>query len=303
MGNPDIAPGSSKGAPSVAIVVPARNESARIGACLASIRAAAIEAARNFEVVVVDDDSSDQTGVLAQEQGARVVTQRPRRGPLAAWAKGVEVTSAPLIVFVDADCVVAMSALRAVLSPFADERVGVVAARPVPGPAKEHPGLVERSAHFSAIVLHEVKRRLVDHDFLPVGRLMAVRRSAWGVTDVELGACDRVVAHAAKVKGWRIVYRPDAVVRYQPPLAFPELEADFRRTRAPLGFDADPLPKSVTLEAMVAALVASPIDGVAWLLCQLRLSRSARGSHGQLQAPASWDAVRRPSGEDEGRST
>lgn len=293
--------GPSLGDAMVAFVVPARNEAAHMAQCLASIKVAAAQAEMAVEVVVVDDDSSDRTGAVAREHGARVVTQRPHRGQLAAWARGVESTAAPVVVFFDADCEMDPAALRPLIAPFSSDRVGVVASRSVPLPSAGRAGLVGRSARFSAALLDQVKRRLVDHDFLPIGRMMAVRRTAWAVEDLDRPYNDRVVAHEAKLKGWRIIYQPAAVVRYLPPLAFPELEADFRRTRAPLGFDADALPKLRTFMAMTSALGASPMNGVAWLLCQVRLSRSAQGRC-QPPAPARWDPIRQPSDTDGGTS-
>jgi cellulose synthase/poly-beta-1,6-N-acetylglucosamine synthase-like glycosyltransferase len=62
----------------VAVVVPAHNESANIGACVASLRAAD---ARDFhvEIVVVADNCSDRTAEAAAEGGARVLVRNEEK--------------------------------------------------------------------------------------------------------------------------------------------------------------------------------------------------------------------------------
>ena len=258
----------------VAVIVPARNEEARLGRCLESVRAALLEVDVGVaEIIVVDDDSNDQTAVVAASFGARVMSQRPRGGPLAAWNRAAQSTSADVLVLVDGDCAVKTGALPVMLRHFAKDNVGVVAAQALPFNRGRRMGLVERSAWFSAFVLDEVKRRLVDHDFLPIGRLMAVRSVAWRVERTDCAPCDRAVAHWVKVAGWSIEYEPEAVVHYDVLLTMRELRADFRRTatKCLLEFDSDPLTPLVQARAFLIASAKAPRCSTAWILCRLRL--------------------------------
>src|SRR5277367_3165959 len=87
--------------PDLAVIIPARNEAPRIGRCLGSIhRALEYAGATAAEVIVVDDDSTDDTSQIARAHGAVAVRQSPRGGPLAAWAFGVANSSARLLFFV-----------------------------------------------------------------------------------------------------------------------------------------------------------------------------------------------------------
>src|SRR5215216_7281678 len=60
----------------VSVVIPARDEAARIGPCLAGLAGDPDV----LEVVVVDDGSSDATAAVARAAGARVVAGAPRAG-------------------------------------------------------------------------------------------------------------------------------------------------------------------------------------------------------------------------------
>jgi len=283
--------------PDLAVIIPARNEAPRIGRCLGSIhRALEYAGATAAEVIVVDDDSTDDTSQIARAHGAVAVRQSPRGGPLAAWAFGVANSSARLLFFVDADCQVDQAAFAALLRGFARPEVGVVAARGDLDRGRTVSSLAERSAAFSALMLHEIKIRLASHDFLPIGKLMAVRREAWG-TSGQSWPCDRVVASRAKRAGWEVSYAAEAVVYYAPVTTYSELRSDYVRTVVAQdlhGSDwAEPLPPGVARRAAFASLRRQPLNAAAWAAVRARL-RSER-SLGQLPTGdgyARWD--RRP---------
>lgn len=260
--------------PSLAVIIPARNEASRLGASLESIQRALGHAQVAAEVVVIDDDSTDSTTGEALAGGATVLQQRPRRGPLAAWKLGVEATSAPILILVDADCQVDQAAFSALLVGFENAKVGVVAGRAQPFRLGAPNGVVGRSASFSSALLHRIKTRLGDHDYLPIGRLMAVRRTAWNVEDCDLVPCDRAVAHLARAAGWEIVYAPKALVFFEPVTTYRALRADYLRTSSAgdhVALVYDPLPRGVLAQAACAATVAAPVDALAWAACRAAL--------------------------------
>lgn len=90
----------SRDLPDISFVVPARDEAARIGACVDALRRQG-ESAR-VEVIVVDNGSSDDTAAIASAHGARVVHE-PRPGLAHARQAGLMAAHAPILVFVDAD--------------------------------------------------------------------------------------------------------------------------------------------------------------------------------------------------------
>ncbi len=285
------------GLPDLAVIIPARNEGTRLGGCLDSVRRALEYAgAAEAEVIVVDDLSTDKTSDVARAHGATAIRQGRRLGPLAAWSLGVARSSASLLFFVDADCRVDEHAFSALLRGFARPAVGLVAARSEPVSGRSVNPLVGRSAAFSAVMLHEVKSRLFNHDFLPIGRLMAVRRAAWLSHTDHQWPCDRIVASRAKAAGWEIVYRPGAVVYYQPVGTYDELRSDYARTvfaQSQLaGNWAEPLPWKVVGRAASASMRRRPLSAAAWLALRmcLRAERSA-GLMRPDEGYAQWDRV------------
>lgn len=87
------------------VVIPARDAEATLPATLAAL--ARQDGAADFEVVVVDDGSSDATVAIAGSAAARPVTVLRTgggEGPGAARNLGAATASGDVIVFVDADC-------------------------------------------------------------------------------------------------------------------------------------------------------------------------------------------------------
>ena len=89
-----------KGDTTVAVVIPARNEAATIGAVLDTVL---IHDHLVDELVVVNDHSSDDTATVADHHGARVVRLEGSTGKGAAMSAGVASTTATILVFLDAD--------------------------------------------------------------------------------------------------------------------------------------------------------------------------------------------------------
>ncbi len=105
----------------VSVIVPAYNAAETLPLCLAAL-AAQDYPHEKYEVIVVDDGSTDATAALARAAGVRVITQ-PNAGPAAARNTGAAAATGDLLLFTDADCAPVPGWLRALAAPFADPRV------------------------------------------------------------------------------------------------------------------------------------------------------------------------------------
>lgn len=91
--------------PAFTIVIPAFNEADVIGKTVDLIKAKEAEAAKagsRLEVLVVDNNSSDETGKIAEAAGARVISE-PRQGYGYALRAGLNAAEGDIVIMGDAD--------------------------------------------------------------------------------------------------------------------------------------------------------------------------------------------------------
>jgi GT2 family glycosyltransferase len=105
---------SASTAPEISVVIPVRNGARPLGELLDSLAAQTVARDR-FEVIVVDNDSGDDSAAVAAARGATVVSE-PVANRARARNRGVAVASSRLYAFVDADCVASSGWLEGFLA-------------------------------------------------------------------------------------------------------------------------------------------------------------------------------------------
>jgi glycosyltransferase involved in cell wall biosynthesis len=108
-----FAPGRCALSLTVAVVVPVYNGESTLSDCLRSLQAQNLPRSA-YEVIVVDDGSSDRSATIAAEFGVRLVRQC-NGGAAAARNAGLAAAQADWIAFTDADCVASRGWLKALL--------------------------------------------------------------------------------------------------------------------------------------------------------------------------------------------
>jgi len=96
----------SKGAPEISIVVPLFNESQNLAPLVAALDSALATANRSYEVIFVNDGSSDATGARLDEIGddrVKVVHFRRNFGQTAALMAGFNFARGEIIIAMDGD--------------------------------------------------------------------------------------------------------------------------------------------------------------------------------------------------------
>jgi glycosyltransferase involved in cell wall biosynthesis len=107
----------------ISFIVPAYNEEVMLGATLATLADAARSLALPFEVVVVNDASTDRTAAVARTQGAQVLDVDLHKIGAVRNA-GARIATGDLLVFVDADTLVATATLREMMDAVRQGAVG-----------------------------------------------------------------------------------------------------------------------------------------------------------------------------------
>jgi glycosyltransferase involved in cell wall biosynthesis len=114
----------------ISIIIPALNEADGIGSTIDALRQVLDEADEpEAEIVVVDDGSSDDTGRIAAEAGAKVVRHPHNVGYGQSLKTGIVAASHDTIVIIDADRTYPAEAIPRLLAHFRDGFDMVVGAR------------------------------------------------------------------------------------------------------------------------------------------------------------------------------
>jgi glycosyltransferase involved in cell wall biosynthesis len=303
-------------APELSVVICSHNGERMLPSALEGLRGQSLDAKR-FEVIVVDDGSTDATASIATAHGARVVRLDPNRGIAAARNAGVSAARGAIVAFTDDDCEPEQDWLAALVVSFAD-------------PGTEGVGGQVRPASNDGFVLRylAVRRPLapLGGDLLSsanlgyrlwlylrtavgsgaplaagaslysvVGANMAFRRElifelggfdeAFVFGGEEEDLCRRAHARAA---GARLLYEPAAVVRHR---FEPTLRDTLRRSRAYGKGNARSARKDADVRMI---LYPSPVLALAMILAALLSRRRAPALLGAiipLLGYARWPAL------------
>jgi poly-beta-1,6-N-acetyl-D-glucosamine synthase len=112
--------------PGVSIVIAAHNEGSRLAARLDNLRSLDYPPARRQIIVVSDGSTDDTAAVVSRHRPYVELVEVPRGGKALALNAGVARATFDVVVFADARQRFAPDALRHLVAPFADSRIGGV---------------------------------------------------------------------------------------------------------------------------------------------------------------------------------
>lgn len=187
----------------ITFIIPAHNEEAWVGRCVSAIRNAIESVGADYEMIVVDDCSTDATASIARQQNARVIRVEHRQ--IAATRNaGAREAHGEILFFVDADTLVNGEVIQSALRRIGEGAVGG--------------GCVPRFEGWlplwwrAAYPLFVVGVRLLRQ---PGGSCLFCARSAFeacgGFSEVHFAAEDAVFVSALKRQG-RFVVLPERVL-------------------------------------------------------------------------------------------
>lgn len=194
------------GWPTVAVVIPAKNEARNIGACLDAIAAVDYPAGL-VRVVLVDNGSTDDTRELAAARGAKVLVDAT--ATIARLRNlGAAAVEGEVLAFLDADMIPSPGWLRHAVPVLQEDRVGAVGGMlEIPGDA----GWVERAW----CINRQTKPEKAEFGWLPSGNLLVNRGActAVGGFDERLVTCEDVdICARLREAGYRLMFVKKAAV-------------------------------------------------------------------------------------------
>jgi poly-beta-1,6-N-acetyl-D-glucosamine synthase len=215
-------PAQAANVPFVSIVVPAFNEAPMIGAVLESLLAVRYP---GFEVIVVDDGSSDHTFLRAlafrrrRDVEFRVLT-KSNGGKFDALNHGIAQARGEIVVCIDGDSVLHPDAVRHCVAHFDDPRVGAVAGKVRIANRGTAWTVLQALEYLVGYGLAKRAQSAARAVFIVPGPLGAFRKSALaqvGGYEGDSFAEDFDLTLKLLGAGWHAVYEPRALVSTEAP--------------------------------------------------------------------------------------
>lgn len=108
----------------ISVIVPAFNSEKTIAATIQSILTQHTN--KSFELILVDDGSTDNTSEIAEKFSKTRVLKQQRKGPAAARNLGAKNAQGEILLFIDADCIASRRWLNEMAFPFRSANVSGV---------------------------------------------------------------------------------------------------------------------------------------------------------------------------------
>ena len=211
--------------PAVSVLIPAYNESAVI---CRSVRSLLESTYTKFEILLIDDGSSDHTASVVEKEFAHINTVRTirqaNRGKAAALNRGIAEASGEIIVTVDADTLFEPDAIAMLVRRFSDPEVGAVAGNIKVGNRKLLLTRMQATEYITSQNLDRLAYSLLGAITLVPGAIGAFRRVALqevGSYHLDTLAEDFDLTCRIRQAGWTIKAEVEAIAYTEAPEDIP----------------------------------------------------------------------------------
>lgn len=248
------------------IIVPVYNNPADLRNCIESLKAMDYPA-RDYEIIVVDNNSTDGTAAVATELGVTCLSETRFQSSYAARNTGIKAARGTFIAFTDSDCVADKGWLKAIDAVSDDEAAGCFAGEIL---SVEPTTTVERFS--DKIGLLRQKGPLSGWHFKPYAQTAnaVYRKSVFdqiGLFDptTKSGGDAAIAWRMLDKTGYTIRFVPEAIVYHHHRTSVPDLYAQFRRYGGgkmswALSQPDYPPPAIAALEKDVVAAIAKHLE-------------------------------------------
>jgi GT2 family glycosyltransferase len=101
--------------PYISVLIPVYNGGQYVNQCLEALEASSYQ---EFEIIVVDDASTDESAAISRKKGVTVLQLPKRGGPAAARNRGAEIARGEILLFLDSDVLVKCDTIERVAATF-----------------------------------------------------------------------------------------------------------------------------------------------------------------------------------------
>ncbi len=194
----------------VSIVIPVYNEQTHLKACLESIKA---QTTSPFEVIVVDNNSTDDTVGVAKQFNFVTIISEKRQGVVHARSTGFNVAKGDIIGRIDADTILEKDWILNVKRIFKDKTISAVSGR-----INYYDCIWPKlSSKLDLFFRRWLASKMKQDEMFLQGANMALRRSAW--TEVRRYLCYKSMIHEdfdlalhLQDEGFRVVFDDSLLV-------------------------------------------------------------------------------------------
>ena len=166
-----------------------------------------------IKIIWVNDGSDDGTPELVARYPEVMLLHNPKRsGKIEGMNRGVEHSTAPILIFSDANTMLSLNSLKAVVRHFQDKTVGCVAGEKQFYKVKNQPVAATGEGFYWRI---ESWLKQLDYQFYSTigatGELFAIRRELFHRVEPDTLLDDFMISMRAAQQGFRVAYEPAAV--------------------------------------------------------------------------------------------
>ncbi len=194
----------------ISIIIPNYNGSATLGKC---IEAALASRYVKFEVVVVDDCSTDNSAAIIASYPCTLIRMERHAGAGAARNKGAANSKGELLFFTDADCLIQKDALGLANKAAAEQAGAVIGGTYTPLPFDK-----DFFSAFQSLFIHYSETKKKEPDYIAGHALVidaGLFASSEGFTEEKIPVPEDVAfSHQLRRAGLRLVMRPELQVMH-----------------------------------------------------------------------------------------
>ena len=117
--------------PKISVVICTYNRADKVARCLQALQEQTLSTSE-YEVIVVNDGSTDKTAHVLENYSFKIITNKPNQGMGQSHNNGVAVSKADIIAFTDDDCVADKNWLKNLLEDYSDTKVIAVGGKIIP---------------------------------------------------------------------------------------------------------------------------------------------------------------------------